>query len=379
MALELGQVILQEPVLQCSYTEVMQAELDCLEAQQALTDYINFNEILFSVKRHSSQECLRFAEDLLGVSIASLEEDNDANNTKRGFIARIKNAWNALWNLIKRFFGWLKRIIGNIIDALTGKAARERKRKAEEEAERERKAAEEQRKKEQQEWHQRAKKEQEEWNKYWDDQWDDFFRNFGRRTSSGRNGAGQNNGGSNKRENETGSPQGVTLSCTSKSVTVLCSKSENLGTMKSESNIRVIETKVNEFSAAVNSALETGGAVFNEASAINRYCQMIKRIYSNVYNAAQGINAIFNNLSNDSTQNKKVANQLSVVKEVNRSFNDMNKKIMDFVRKDMAAIISKFRGGSLTETRNIRDTAEETKSYSSDRNKDIDNLDINKK
>lgn len=351
-----------------SYDEVLQAELDCLEAQQTVTNFINFGEIIFSIKKHSSQECIAFASDLLGLDIPSLEAvAGSPSKFVPGFVNRIKEAWKKLCELIHKFLNWISRIISNIIEAIKEKLGKKKKS---------------------------------------EDKSSDTNANQNASSSGGDNGsktsstgdgpkassAGNDNGPNNNSEKTQSKPgpdssdkeskngvNGVTLSF-GDNITKLCAKSENLGTANTDRDIKPIEEKVNRFSSALDS-YSTSSKTYNDIAAINKYCLMIKKVYNNIYMAAESINRIFDNL--DATKNKKAAGQYSELMSVNRSFNSMNKKIMGFIRKDISSIrdwaTRCFMNLDWVTHDKARAIASDTDDYVEGKNKNISEFNVNKK
>ena len=354
-----------------SYDEVLQAELDCMEAQQTVTNFINFGEIIFSIKKHSSQECIAFASDLLGLDIPSLEAvAGSPSKFVPGFVNSIKEAWKKLCELIHKFLNWISRIISNIIEAIKEKLGKKKKS---------------------------------------DDNSSDTNANQNAKSAGGDNGpkdnsadgSGSNNkektqskpgpdsSGKEKTQSKSGSDSsdkesknevnGVTLSF-GDNITKLCAKSENLGTANTDRDIKSIEEKVNRFSTALDS-YSTSSKTYNDISAINKYCLMIKKVYNNIYLAAESINRIFDNL--DATKNKKAAGQYTELMSVNRSFNSMNKKIMGFIRKDISSIRTWasrcFMNLDWVTHQKAREIANDTDDYVEGKNKNISGFNVNKK
>ena len=297
MALILGLESIQPSKQDQIYTlsDVLEAELECMDAQQALTDYINFNEILFSVRKYTSQECVDFAAGLLGTDAVSLEAAANTDNTdevKKGFGERIKAAWDKLFALIKKFFGWLKQVISN------------------------------------------------------------FFKSISRSANS----------------------KPGTISLVSKvGMARLASQSEALQYEKQ--NIKVIEEKIKNYSALFDK--ETASkAEYTETDPIKQHLRMIERIYGNIYITATNIDAIFK--ANGPVKNRKTANQAAVIATVNKSFNSLNKKVVNFIRAELNAIRQGSSGFSFRSNERT-DEANKTDQYVNAKEKEINNLEVNKK
>jgi len=329
MALSLGLESMQLSEQDQIYTlsDVLEAELECMNAQQVLTDYINFNEILFSVKKHTSQECIDFAADLLGANSASLEAVANANNNaniKKSFAEKFINAWNGLYKLIKAFFGWLKKKISQLFNLITGRTE----------------------------------------SKANTDKTED-------KSNTGKT--------EDKSESEPKTKAGSTehtsvLKLVSKSsMARLASQSEALQNEKK--NIKIIEEKIKNYSALFDK--ETASKVeYTETNSIKQHLRMIERIYGNIYITASNIDAIFK--ANGPATNRKTANQASVIITVNRSFNLLNKKVINFIRAELSEIRQSnsgfgFRGNERA------DEANKAAQYVDVKEKEINNLEVNKK
>lgn len=309
MALSLGLENIQSAQPDKIYTvsDVLEAELECMDAQQALTDYINFNEILFSVRKHASQECVAFASDLLGIDSVSLEAEanGDGAEAKKGFGEKVKNAWNKLLELIKRFWGWLKGAIAKIFKA------------------------------------------------------------------SAKN--SNNNEQSGQSTDSKGSASKTVKLVSKAGMARMASQSNALQYEKT--NIRAIEEKIQNYSALVDKEL-TNKADYNDAATIKTHCHLIEQIYGNIYVTATHIDAIFK--ANGPGTNRKTANQASVIAGVNKLFNALNRKVIKFIREELSDIYrSSFSFFGPTDDRARQ--SKETEKYVNQKEKDINDLSVNKK
>ena len=84
-------------------------ERACFKVATEARNISNFNEIIDSLQRHSSQECVAFAQDLLGTT--SLEKIDPVPGTpeKPGFKEVTKNAWESFKNFVKTCYEFIKK------------------------------------------------------------------------------------------------------------------------------------------------------------------------------------------------------------------------------------------------------------------------------
>lgn len=111
--LNLGLELEPEIIRNVDLTDLLQAELDSIHAEQELIDYFNICEIVYKAKKYSSQECIEYANDLLGSSV------EDIQISLEDFSDKIKNAWNKIWEFVKKFWDFLKAKIKEFLAKLT--------------------------------------------------------------------------------------------------------------------------------------------------------------------------------------------------------------------------------------------------------------------
>ena len=125
MSLNLGLESLGIVTDDVSLESVLQAEITLSDAQisferacfQVATEarnIHNFNEIIDSLQRHSSQECVAFAQDLLGT--ASLEKiDVPGTPAAKTIGERAKGVWTAFWEFVKKCGAFIKKWTGKLL------------------------------------------------------------------------------------------------------------------------------------------------------------------------------------------------------------------------------------------------------------------------
>jgi hypothetical protein len=134
MSLNLGLESLGFATEAYSYEQVLQSQIAAMEAVQSFEhamfdlantakDVRNFREIVSSLNRHSSSECIAFASELLGIS---LEADNAAAATTAAAKEtdkkeeKAKGALGRMWDRICKFFkdiwDWMKRTFGRLFN-----------------------------------------------------------------------------------------------------------------------------------------------------------------------------------------------------------------------------------------------------------------------
>lgn len=125
MSLNLGLESLGIVTDDVSLESVLMAETDFSDAQISLEracfqvatearNIHNFNEIIDSLQRHSSQECVAFAQDLLGT--ASLEKiDVPGTPAAKPIGERLKGAWTTFCNWIKTCYNFIKKWTGKLL------------------------------------------------------------------------------------------------------------------------------------------------------------------------------------------------------------------------------------------------------------------------
>ena len=129
--LNLGLESLGVSTEEVTVTDILQAELASLEAQhesdKAYYDAIttarniyNYNEVITSLKKHSSAECVAFASDLLGHEV-SVEAEKAA--AKPGVMqklgATLMKWWNEFKNFVIRCANWVSEKISKIMTKIT--------------------------------------------------------------------------------------------------------------------------------------------------------------------------------------------------------------------------------------------------------------------
>lgn len=121
--------------LEQAFIAMQSAELRVVESYNELRnfikDVINFREVVNTSKKYTSQECQEFAADLLGLTVASLEaeQNKDPNagpneSIKEGFGAKVKKFGAACIEYLKKFWAWFKQQVSKFI-AYVKKAAAE--------------------------------------------------------------------------------------------------------------------------------------------------------------------------------------------------------------------------------------------------------------
>jgi hypothetical protein len=91
-----------------SLEEVQAYQLAYMEAEQRLTDYMNYMEVLEGLQRHSSNECLAFASELLGVSACDI-----SGFSQEEYEQRISMESTGVWGaFVKMWDGFVKWITG---------------------------------------------------------------------------------------------------------------------------------------------------------------------------------------------------------------------------------------------------------------------------
>lgn len=89
-------------------------ERACFQAATEARNISNFNEIIDSLQRHSSQECVAFAQDLLGTS--SLEKiEVPGTPPAKTFSEKMKGAWDAFYDFIKKCGAFIKKWTGKLL------------------------------------------------------------------------------------------------------------------------------------------------------------------------------------------------------------------------------------------------------------------------
>ena len=129
MSLNLGLESLGIVTDDVSLESVYQAEAEFSDAQLSLEracfivatearNIANYNEVISSLQRHSSQECVEFAQDLLGT--ASLEKIAELPGTpaKKTFGEKAKGAWEAFKNFVMTCYNFIKKWTGKLLTKL---------------------------------------------------------------------------------------------------------------------------------------------------------------------------------------------------------------------------------------------------------------------
>lgn len=130
MSLNLGLESLGIVTDDVSLESVLMAETDFSDAQISLEracfivatearNVHNYNEIVDSLKRHSSQECTEFASDLLGRQV-SVEELEKIPNTpeKVSLGGKLKGAWDAFVEWVKKAYAWCSKQVKAALNKL---------------------------------------------------------------------------------------------------------------------------------------------------------------------------------------------------------------------------------------------------------------------
>lgn len=129
MSLNLGLESLGIVTDDVSYESVLQAEIAFSDAQisfehacfQIATEarnVSNFNEIIDSLQRHSSQECVAFAQELLGTASLEKIEDLPGTPAKKTFGEKAKGAWEAFKNFVMTCYNFIKKWTGKLLTKL---------------------------------------------------------------------------------------------------------------------------------------------------------------------------------------------------------------------------------------------------------------------
>lgn len=114
MYIDLGLSGIADEIIQVSLEDVLEAELEFNEIYSDFLNYANCCEIVHSVKKHSSSECMSLVEDLLGTSIETLSVSME------GFMDSLSKAWHNFINMMGRFFKWIGKQLKKLIDAISG-------------------------------------------------------------------------------------------------------------------------------------------------------------------------------------------------------------------------------------------------------------------
>lgn len=134
LGLESLQVVEQPKVsLEQLYIDMQYAEMKLNEAYNDICsfmkDIVNFREVIKTAKKYSSEECKAFAAELLGMTVASLEEETakqDADganeNVKSTFGDKMKKFGAAILNYLKKFGAWFKEQIKKLAALLIKKS-----------------------------------------------------------------------------------------------------------------------------------------------------------------------------------------------------------------------------------------------------------------
>lgn len=130
MSLNLGLESLGVSVDDVSFESVLSAQVEVMEARASFEHVVfdlaatarnvhNFNEIVGSLKKHSSAECAEFAQDLLGIPSVEAAEAASVPPAKVEAANKSANTW---WEKIKAWvkscYEWVKKQINKVLTAL---------------------------------------------------------------------------------------------------------------------------------------------------------------------------------------------------------------------------------------------------------------------
>lgn len=92
--------------------DLQDADMAFFDLMNTAKDVSNFNEIVTSLRAHASEECIAFAQDLLGTSVSLEAEDVKIPGEKKGKVmGALEKAWNKIKEWARKIKDWAMKYI----------------------------------------------------------------------------------------------------------------------------------------------------------------------------------------------------------------------------------------------------------------------------